>query len=106
MNLYTWDGPEDSDEEIEFMKQHKNEWELEKGVKFSKKGLIEFIDKFIEEESSESNPDWQRKLDTPSIKYYLKKGGSDQNKSQPFFRSETFFNKVFKMNKLVKLVSL
>lgn len=105
MDNYIWDGPDNSDEEIESMLPFKNEWETQKGVKFSKNGLIEFIDKFLKEESTEFQKAWEKKLDAPAIKYYLKKGGSDQNASQPFFRSETNFNKVFKMNKLAKCVS-
>lgn len=104
MDDFIWDGPEDSDEEIEYMTKFKNKWEHEKGVKFSKRGLAEFIDKFLIEESSATTKDWEQKLDSPGLKYFLKKGGSDQS-TQPFFRCEHNFNKVFKMKKLVKCVS-
>lgn len=59
MDEYIWDGPEDSDEEIEYMTKFKNKWEHEKGVKFSKKGLAEFIDNFIRDESTASTKDWE-----------------------------------------------
>ena len=37
---FLWDGPSDSDEEVECMIPHKNDWEKANGVKFSKRGLI------------------------------------------------------------------
>ena len=36
---YFWDGPEDSDEEIESMIQYKNEYEIKNNIKLSKNGL-------------------------------------------------------------------
>lgn len=47
MKHLLWDGPEDSDEEVECMLEHKNPWEIKNGVRFSKRGLIEYIEKFI-----------------------------------------------------------
>ena len=52
MQDFEWDGPSDSDEEIECMAVLKNQWEIDNGVKFSKNGLIEYIDSFIERESA------------------------------------------------------
>ena len=43
-----WDGPDDSDEEVEGMAKLKMPWEIESGVKFSRKGLVEFITKFLD----------------------------------------------------------
>jgi hypothetical protein len=40
-----WDGPEDSDEEIEEMVKYKTQWEIDNGIKYSKKGIIETIEK-------------------------------------------------------------
>jgi hypothetical protein len=40
------------------MVEHKNEWELENGVKFSRRGLIEFIENFIEHESDKNQKEW------------------------------------------------
>ena len=48
---WMWDGPEDSDEEIEDMIPLKNKYEKEVGLKFSKNGIIEFIEKFLARES-------------------------------------------------------
>lgn len=48
---------------------------------------------------------WEQKLDTPNIKFYLKKGGSKFSSDQPFVRTESKFNKMFKMHKLAKTVS-
>ena len=49
-----WDGPEDSDEEVSEMVQYKNKYEHEMGVKFSKKGLVSFIESLLQRESSTS----------------------------------------------------
>lgn len=40
MAAYTWDGPEDSDEEVQALVPYKNEFEKKMGIKFSKRGLI------------------------------------------------------------------
>jgi hypothetical protein len=40
----------------------------------------------------------------PGIRIFLKKGGSDVNKIQPFFRNDTSFAKVYKMDKIMKSI--
>lgn len=87
------------------MIEHKNPWEKKNGVKFSKRGLIEFIEKFVEHESSANQKEWEQKGNFPGLKYFLKKGGSDVNTNQPFFRSDITLPKVFKMSKVAKIVS-
>lgn len=52
MTELLWYGPEDSDEEIEEMAKYKTPWEIEQGVKFSKRGLIDYIEKNIAFESA------------------------------------------------------
>jgi hypothetical protein len=52
MDDFMWDGPEDSDEEIECMAKLKNEDEIKKGIKFSKNGIISYVEMFVEQESS------------------------------------------------------
>ena len=47
---FEWDGPEDSDEEIQEMAKYKTKYELDQGIKFSKRGIIDFIEKSIENE--------------------------------------------------------
>lgn len=44
------------------MVQFKNKWEKEKGVKFSKRGLVDFIEKFINDESATNQKAWEQKL--------------------------------------------
>lgn len=39
-----WAGPEDSDEEMEGMEPYINQYEKKIGLKFSKNGLIKFIE--------------------------------------------------------------
>jgi len=43
----------------------KNAYEKEMGVKFSKRGLSEFVENFMRTENAESNPDWKEKLTSP-----------------------------------------
>jgi len=54
MTEFLWEGPDDSDEEVESMAKLKTEWEVKNDVKFSKRGLIEYIEKFVAHESKQS----------------------------------------------------
>mmetsp|Transcript_1058 Transcript_1058/g.1960 ORF Transcript_1058/g.1960 Transcript_1058/m.1960 type:complete len:190 (+) Transcript_1058:851-1420(+) len=80
------------------------------GVRFSKRGLVETIERICAQESRANKEDmrtakrWEEKIKTPGIVMYLKKGGSDQSEDQPFMRTESNFNKAFKMNKLLKVI--
>lgn len=71
-----WDGPDDDDEEIPEMVPFKNAYEKELGVKFSKRGIIDFIEEFMRTENAENNPAWKEKLSSPQFKFYLKDNGS------------------------------
>jgi len=53
---FEWDGPEDPDEEIKIMADLKTDWEIDSGIKFSKNGLIEFIENFVATECAEKQP--------------------------------------------------
>jgi len=57
MSGFLWDGPEDSDEEIAEMAGMKTEWEQAAGIKFSKRGIIEAIEKALREESPNNKED-------------------------------------------------
>ena len=79
MKDWMWDGPEDSDEEIEDMVPLKNKQEKDLGLKFSKNGIISFIEKFLEHETKFNTNDpitaraWKEKeVYSPGIKLYLK----------------------------------
>lgn len=92
------------------MVKYKTQWEIDNGIKFSKKGIIETIDKYLKYESTESEDAkngrlWEEKLKIPSLTYYLKKGGSVLNSKQPYFRSDITFTKAHKLDKVVKCVS-
>ena len=61
----------------------KNKQEKDLGLKFSKNGIIQFIEKFLDHESSNNTVDpttakaWKEKeVYAPGIKLYLKQGGS------------------------------
>jgi hypothetical protein len=43
----------------------KNAYEKELGVKFSKRGIIDFIEEFMRTENAENNPAWKEKLSSP-----------------------------------------
>ena len=75
MTEFIYDGPSDSDEEIEDMASLKTDWEM--GIKFSKNGIKDAIEKFIEKESVQNDPRWEQKLRNPGLAYFLKKGGSE-----------------------------
>ena len=62
------------------MVKYKTQYEIKQGIKFSKRGIIEFIEQTIEREQTAYDKKWQLQLKTPSISYYLKKGGSELNK--------------------------
>ena len=81
-----WDGPEDSDEEIPEMAAMKTEFEIENGIKFSKRGIIEYCESLIENETSEKDKAWDQKLKSPTIMYYIRKGGSKLNSKAPYMR--------------------
>jgi hypothetical protein len=40
MRAFLWDAPEESDEEISSLAQYKNEYEIQAGIKLSKRGII------------------------------------------------------------------
>jgi hypothetical protein len=59
----------------------KTQYEIDIGLKFSKNGLINYIENFIENESTVKDKRWEEtKLNMPGIKIFLKRGGSDINK--------------------------
>lgn len=64
---YQWDGPDDSDEEVEEMVGMKTQWEIDSGIKYSKRGIIDKINEMIKNESK-LNPEpkmakaWEQKL--------------------------------------------
>lgn len=102
-----WDGPEDSDEEVEELLPYKNEYEKQMGVHFSKNGIIKFVEENLELESADckKNPKnaklWEKQLTFQGITLYTKKNGSKFSQDQPFLRTESTFNKKFKMDRLV-----
>jgi len=110
MTELLWAGPEDSDEEIEEIAKYRTPWEEEEGVKFSKRGLIEYIERMIKQESAKNKDDpanaklWEQKLKQPGLTYYLKKGNSKVRPTQPYFRSDFTFNRKYQMQKLVKCI--
>ena len=115
MQDFIWDGPGDSDDEIPEMVALKNDQEKQLGIKFSKNGIIDYVEKFLKHESLTFSDDpqnaklWVEKLSIPDkpipgIKLFLKSGGSQFSKNQPFIRSESFYNSKYKMEKLVQVI--
>jgi len=82
MSQFLWDGPEDSDEEIQELVGFKCEYEKQQGIKYSKNGIIDYVTKTLENESKDNKKDpkiaklWEEKLKIPGLKMYLKKGGT------------------------------
>lgn len=77
--LLRWDGPEDSDEEIEEMIPYKCDYEIKKGIKFSKNGIIKFVEEEMNKEDAISEK-WEEKLNFMNgNKLLLKQGGSEES---------------------------
>jgi hypothetical protein len=57
MQEFIWDGPEDSDEEVGEMEKYKNMQERQQGIKFSKRGLISFIENTLKQENPDNKED-------------------------------------------------
>jgi hypothetical protein len=72
MGNLLWDGPEDSDEEIEELAIFKNEFEKEQGIVFSKNGIKKYIHTLLENESDQcavpfNSKKWLKRLDTKDL---------------------------------------
>lgn len=110
MTEWLWDGPLDSDEEIEELVPFKNHFEVEQNIKFSKNGFKSYIDEILkqEEPTGEKQKEWEQKLSDKSLKVMIKGTGygSNMSKDIPIILTESKFNKMFKMNKVAKMVSL
>lgn len=63
------------------MAELKTNWEISQGIKFSKRGIIEEIERRLKLELPEIDNSWKQELKIPSLTYYLKKGGSSLNKT-------------------------
>ena len=75
MEALKWEGPEDSDEEIEDMLEYKDANEERQGVKYSKNGLSSFIDHLMETEcpgSQDKNDAWKCKIKSNGMELFLK----------------------------------
>ena len=111
VSRWLWDGPEDSDEEVEELLPFKNDQEKQLGVQFSKNGIIKFVEAQLELESPDNKKNaknaklWEKQLQYQGIAPYTKKGGSRWAAGQPFLRTESTFNKKFKLDRLMDLVS-
>ena len=69
----------DDDEVMEEFMEKRQDWEIKANVTFSKTGIIQFIEDKMAKEDPAIDELWKRKLKTPTIQYYIKKGGSDLN---------------------------
>jgi phosphoenolpyruvate synthase/pyruvate phosphate dikinase len=84
MTEYLWDGPDDSDEEIEELAKYKCDYEKKAGIKFSKNGIIKFVTEQLSKESRSNKSDpkiskaWEEKLKIPGLVMFLKKGGTTE----------------------------
>ena len=76
MKDYIWDGPEDSDEEVESLVRFKTDWEKKAGIRLSKRGIIEYIEKMVKQETASYNSQWEEKAKETNMTYFLKTNGS------------------------------
>ena len=104
MEEYKFDVEENSDEEIEELAKTKSNFEHEAGLVFSKRGIIEFIEKMLQTESVENKDAngklWEEKSKTPNFKFYMKNIAGTAH----FLRQEAIFNKKYKLQKFLKVL--
>ena len=98
---WTWKGPEDL--ELEELVPLKNEFELKEGIEMSKDGIVNFIEKMVEQECPESSQHWHNRLDTADCKMCMRDGGSKHNNST-FFRVDSEYDKTWKLENLVSVM--
>lgn len=93
------------DDELDEIRKYISPFELQRGLKFSKNGIM----KYVEDLMAENDPfsadkaiaqQWEQKLKNPNQFLHLKKNQADC----PFMRSEMIFDKKFKMNKLANCI--
>ena len=64
------------------MLKYKREQEIEFDIKYSRNGIVEFIQNYLQFENKDCTTDkknaklWEIKLDLPNVQQYMKKGGS------------------------------
>lgn len=83
------------------MKRFQNPTEVKEGVRFSKLGMINYIDEMFTREHPDGHDDaiakkWTLKLDTPTFKYWCK----NSNDNLLTMRIEATYVKKFNMSKL------
>lgn len=58
------------------------------------------------EDNAENIDYWENRTDTPEIKIWLKKNGSDVNKGQPYLKVEMVFADCYSMDQIINAVCL
>ena len=105
MDEYLFDVEENSDEEIPELTILKSDFEQSHGLKFSKNGVVAFINEMLQTESVANKQDgvgklWEEKSKTPNFKFFVKR---DTGTTQ-FIRQEAIFPKKYKVHKLLKAI--
>lgn len=82
----------------------KTDFEKQCGIKFSKNGIISYVENTLQKESKDDPQNeklWEEKLTTPEIKLFVKKNGSEMNAKQPYLRIESLYKNSYKMEKIL-----
>ena len=82
----------------------KTDFEKQCGIKFSKNGIINYVENILQKESKDDTQNgklWEEKLQTPNIKLFIKKNGSEMNAKQPYLRIESRYKNAYKMEKIL-----
>lgn len=80
------------------------------GIRYSKNGLIKFIEDLFKKECKNNKNDvknaklWEQKLEIPGLNMYMKKGGSHLSVDQPYIRNDITFKKNYKMEKVLDCI--
>jgi len=79
-------------------------WKWDKGVTFSKKGVMKYIDDLFDKENN--NPadfkKWKNGKNTPLINIWMKTGGSLHDKKMPYTMIEMTFDPDYTLDQVVK----
>ena len=77
-----------------------NTLEKQNGLNFTKISVVQYIeDMLAREKIGDAEKAWEQKLKSANINFYLKKGNES-----PFLRTESIFDKKWKMNKIVAAI--
>ena len=80
------------------------------GIKYSKNGIIKYVEHLLKNESRTNTIEfgkatlWEEQLRIQGLVCYIKKGGSQIDKTQPYVRNDVWFPRKQQMEKLIDCI--